>query len=751
MSEISRAAADLRVPVSGMTCQACAQTIEKALLRVPGVDRAEVNFGSRSATIHRDTTRASDAAIAAAIRGAGYDLPADVGDSGTGLRTIEDDVRFSERAAATEQARTRRDLVVATVSAAATWWALGRDLPPAVPLLASVPAQFYAGWRILFSGFRAGAHGRPDMNTLVAIGTLVAWCSAALAPLWPEYLGDGTSHLHAALMFLVFVLFGRWLEGRARAKAGGAVRGLLDLVPPTARVFRRGEEVTVPLAEVKPGNMVLVRPGERVPVDGEVIDGGSFVDESMLTGESMPIERRPGAKVHAGTINGLGALSIRATGIGSATVLGRIAAAVQAAQGSRAPVQRLADRVSGVFVPIVLAIAVASLVVWWMATDDVGLALSRAVSVLVVACPCALGLATPTAVMVATGRGAREGVLVQGAAALERLASVDTVVFDKTGTLTAGKPRLSRTVLLGEGDEAGFSEGELLRLAAAVESRSEHPLAAALVSAAKRAGHALPPVDAFEAEPGRGVRGQVEGKTVWLGSTRAAREKKVDEQQLERLVRGFSSRGETPIVALVDGRLVGGFGFADELRHTSRATIRRLEQLGLESRILSGDHETVVKQVAAELGIAIAQSELLPEDKSQALRELQREGRSVLMVGDGINDAPALAVADVGLAMGGGADVAIEAADGAILRDDPLTIARLVALSRRTMATIRENLAWAFAYNVIALPLAAGALTPWTGWAMPPHWSAAAMAASSVIVVTNSLRLNWAQLSAPGR
>jgi Cu+-exporting ATPase len=487
-----------------------------------------------------------------------------------------------------------------------------------------------------------------------------------------------------------------------------------------------------------------VRPGERIPVDGEVLEGRTHVDESMLTGESFPVERGPGERVHAGTLNGLGALSLRATGVGEDTALGRIAAAVHQAQGSRPPVQRLADRVSAVFVPAVLAIAVATALVGWLAGGDAAGGLARAVTVLVVACPCALGLATPTAIVAATGRGAREGVLIREAGAFERLAAATAVVLDKTGTLTSGRPVLRRVLPPPGAGGEGHDGDALLRLAAAVERLSEQPLARAVVAAAAERRLEVPAATGFAAEPGRGAQGVVDGREVWIGSPAAAIERGLDEEAVKQLARSLAGRGETPVFLAVDGDLAAALGFADSLRPTSKRAVNELRGLGISLHVLSGDHEGAVQATAGELGIERARGGLLPEHKEEAVRALAEDG-VVVMVGDGINDAPALAAADVGVAMGGGADVAIEAADCAILRDDPAAIPKLLVLSRATLRTIRQNLVWAFAYNLVALPVAAGALAPWTGWSPPPHWGAAAMALSSVIVVTNSLRLGAAR------
>ncbi|MCZ6597858.1 MAG: heavy metal translocating P-type ATPase [Planctomycetota bacterium] len=728
----------LRLPVAGMTCQACALAVERALRGVPGVERADVSFGSRTATIERDPDRASGPKIREAIERAGYRVPEDVAE---GARSLEADIRFAEEAEAAFARRTLRDARIAVVFGGLVIWLANEPGSGELPFVLSIPVVFVAGWGILSSGLKAALRLAPDMNTLVAMGALAAWISAALAPWLPEVFGHRHHHLHAAVMILAFVLIGRWLEGRARTRAGGAVRALIDLAPPTARVLRRGEETTVPLAEVKPGNLVVVRPGERVPVDGTVMDGRTSVDESMLTGESYPVERGPGDRVHAGTLNGLGSIRIQAAGVGEASVLGRIAAAVHAAQSSRPPVQRLADRVSAVFVPLVLAVALTSLVLTVLAGAPWEVAVSRLVAVLVIACPCALGLATPTAVMVATGRGAREGVLIRDAGAIERLAAIDAMVLDKTGTLTEGRPSLARVLVM-----PGHDEPMVLRLAAAVERGSEQPLARAIREAAAERGLDVPPAKGFAADPGRGVSGTVEDREVWIGSPSAATDQAlVTEAATERVAR-ITESGETPVLVVVDGAVAAAIGLTDRPRASSASAIERLHALGISTRILSGDHPAAVGAVARELGVDEFEGQLSPTDKAARVDALRAEGRRVAMAGDGINDALALERADVGIAMGGGADVAIEAAECALLRDDPLALATLVVLARRAMSTIHQNLVWAFGYNVLALPLAAGALAPWTGWSIPAHWAALAMSGSSVLVVANSLRLRWTRL-----
>ncbi|MFT7665365.1 MAG: Cu+-exporting ATPase [Planctomycetota bacterium] len=731
----------IQIPVDGMTCQGCASSIERALDKLEGVGTARVNYGSKTATIDFDSAIVSESTIGNAIRSAGYRVPEDYG---SGSRTLAQDVEFLEHGAARELLENRIGFFIALAFGAAAIIA-HRDGEMSFALLATAIVVLVGGRRIILSGCAAGFRLAPDMNTMIALGMLSALGASVASHFRPDLFGHGGEQVHAAVMITALVLLGRLLEGRARSRAGGAVRALLDLSPPTARIFRRGEEVEVPLSEVKPGNMVLVRPGERLAVDGEVLDGNSSIDESMLTGESAPVEHSPGDRVYAGTLNGDGPLSIRALGIGADSALGRIAAAVHEAQGSRAPIQALADRVSAIFVPVVLVIALITLLTWGFAASDWEYALARAVAVLVVACPCALGLATPTAIVVATGRGAREGILIRDAAAFEQLAAVDMIVFDKTGTLTSGKPALVETVLV---ENCPFEEVDLIRFAAAVEAKSEQPLAHAIVVAAEQ--WALPRLVAKEvqADPGRGIRGVVEAHKIWIGSPRAALESGVDADSLSSLIRSPEERGLTTVALIVDDQLVAVFGLEDQLRAGASETVEQLSQLGLKVALYSGDRAAAVLRTARELGIDDAEAELLPQDKLSRLKELSSTGRAVAMIGDGINDGPALAAAHVGIAMGGGTDVAIQAAHCTLLSNDTRSIPRLVGLARQTLTIIRSNLIWAFGYNLIAIPLAAGALAPFTGFSLPPSVAAGAMAGSSLIVVLNSLRLRFVKLSA---
>ncbi len=721
----------LEFPVAGMTCQACALTIEKALKSVPGVVEARANFGSRSATVVRERGRANSPAIAAAVARVGYSVPGDLDAPdavATGFKFSAD----SEQAALT---RVRRDALIAAVFGVPVVLAHPLGLDPQLALLLSVPVQFIAGAGILSAGLRAALRLGPDMNSLVALGSLAAWIAAAAETLRPGSLPGAGEHLHAAALILAFVLIGRWLEARVRLRAGDAVKRLLELAPDRVRVLRRGEEAEVPLSEVKPGNLVLVRPGERIPVDGEIFDGQTWLDESTWTGESTPVARGAGELIRAGSLNGSGAISMRATGIGANSSLGRVAAAVRSAQGSRAPVQDLVDRISGVFVPAVVAIAALTLGAWFWSTSNWTQALGHMVSVLVVACPCALGLATPAAVIAAVGRGASEGVLVRNAGALQRLVDVSFVVFDKTGTLTLGRPVVVSVETLD------LSRDEALSLAASVEARSEQPLARAIENAARARDLRPEPLADFLATPGAGVEARIGSRSVFVGSRAAALGRANNQAELERMLAEPIARGETTAVLVVDGRAQAVFGFSDELRPGSAAAVAGLRALGVEVMILSGDNQIAVSHVARQLGVERARGALTPEAKAEVIAELCKTGRGVAMVGDGVNDAPALARADVGIAMGGGADVAIEAADFTILGANPGRVPFLIALGRRAMGTVHVNLAWAFGYNLLALPAAAGLWEPWFGWSPSPALSAAAMAGSSIAVVLNSLRL----------
>jgi Cu+-exporting ATPase len=616
---------------------------------------------------------------------------------------------------------------------------------PFLQLALAAPVVLWGGWPFFVRGARSVALRRLNMFTLIALGTGAAFLYSAVAALAPGLLpasaashgGAPALYFEAAAVIVTLVLVGQVLELRARAATGHALRALLDLAPKTARRIADGGEHDVPLEHVHPGDRLRVRPGEKVPVDGVVVEGQSAVDESMMTGESAPVAKAQGAAVTGGTVNGTGGFVMEARRVGADTVLARIVALVAEAQRSRAPIQRLADRVSAWFVPAVIAAALATAALWALVGPEPRLAhaLTNAVAVLIVACPCALGLATPMSIMVAAGRGARAGVLVKDAAALEALASVDTLAIDKTGTLTEGKPRLV-AVAAPEADE-----DEVLRLAAALETASEHPLARAVVEGARARDLAIPPVAGFQSITGRGVVGTADGRAVAVGSRALLRDRGIATGALDPVVTPMGAAGQTAVFVAIDGVASGVLAIADPPKPNARRALDGLRAEGLRIVMLTGDTGATARAVAGPLGIDAVEAEVSPEGKADAIRRFRAEGRSVAMAGDGVNDAPALAAADVGIAMGGGTDVAIEAAGITLLKGDLRALVRARRLATATLANVRQNLFFAFAYNALGVPVAAGLLYPWTGWLLSPMLASAAMSLSSVSVIANALRL----------
>jgi Cu+-exporting ATPase len=630
--------------------------------------------------------------------------------------------------------------------------AIGRTVSNWVQLLLATPVVLWAGWPFFVRGWQSVVTRHLNMFTLIAMGTGVAWLYSVVATLAPGMFptafrgmdGAVAVYFEAAAVITVLVLLGQVLELRARESTGGAIRALLDLAPKTARRIRPdGSDEEVDLASVQVGDTLRVRPGERVPVDGLITEGRGTVDESMVTGESMPVTKEPGARLLGGTFNGTGGLTMRAEKVGRDTLLAQIVQMVAAAQRSRAPIQRLADRVSGYFVPAVIAVALIAFAVWSTFGPEprFAYALISAVAVLIIACPCALGLATPMSIMVGVGRGAHAGILVRNAEALERMEKVDTLVVDKTGTLTEGRPAVTAII-----PAVGFDEGEVLRLAGSVERASEHPLAQAIVRAARDRKLELASVSDFDSPTGRGAVGLVQGRHVVLGSAPFLSDYKVDAQPLSAQAEALRQDGATAIFVAVDGRLAGTIGIADPIKAASAATLASLRQEGIRVVMLTGDNRTTANAVARRLGITEVEAEVLPERKSEVVKRLMAEGRVVAMAGDGVNDAPALAAADVGIAMGTGTDVAMESAGITLLGGDLSAILKAKRLSEATMRNIRQNLFFAFVYNAAGVPIAAGLLYPVFGILLSPIFAAAAMALSSVSVIANALRLRAVRL-----
>jgi Cu+-exporting ATPase len=736
-------ATDLVAPVRGMHCAACVGKVERALTAVPGVDRASVNLATEQATVSFDPALTTVDALREAVAAAGYELA----EPRAGGGPVDD---TEQRARVAEQRRQRHRLLVgAVLSAPVLVGGMSHLLPwvppvlqnPWVLLVLTTPVQFWVGWQFHRGFLHDLRYRSASMATLVSIGTSAAYCFSVAVTLWPHAFPHAAmTYYDVSAVVITLVVLGRWLEARARGRTSEAIRRLVSLAPRTARVVRDGAEVDVPTADVQVGDFVRIRPGERIPVDGVVTEGASTIDESMLTGESLPVEKALESKVFAGTVNRTGSFIFRAARVGSETALARIVKLVADAQGSRAPIQRLADRVAAIFVPIVLAIAALTFVAWWSfgPAPSAIYALTNAVAVLVIACPCAMGLATPTAIMVATGRGAELGILVKSATALESLDRVDTIVFDKTGTLTVGRLVVTD---VSPAERATASEDEILALAAAAEQGSEHPLGEAIVARAKERGLALPPIGEFTTVPGQGIDAMAQDGRVLLGNRTLMEARGIDVEALAPRARALAASGKTAVYLALGGRALGVLAVADALKAEAPETIAALTRRGLDVAMLTGDARPTAEAIAAQAGVRRVLAEVLPEDKARENATLRDEGRKVAMVGDGINDAPALARADVGIAMGSGTDVAIEAADVTLIRGDLRGVVAAIDLSRRTIRIIKENLVWAFGYNVVLIPVAAGVLYPVWGVLLSPILAGAAMAFSSVSVVTNSLRL----------
>ena len=723
--------------IGGTHCPSCMLSIEKVLRRTDGVIDVSTNFDSERASVVYDPARVTTDRIAGQVGKLGY----------TATEIVEGQEDRGPGTEAEVRDLAKRLIVSAVLTVPVLVFSMALMAMPPSPLVYAEFAMtaavlFYAGLRIYRSAWGALTNRAGDMNVLIAIGTLAAFVYSAaatfLSGVFRSYGVEPHVYYETACVIITLILTGKLLEARARSHTSDAIRGLLDLQPRTARVVREGSELDVPVEEVRVGDAVIVRPGEKIPVDGEVTEGASAVDESMITGESVPVEKQAGDQVIGATINKTGSFTFTATKVGRNTVLSQIVALVRRAQASKAPIQKLADVVAGYFVPAVLCVGVATFVIWYILgpAPSIRFALVSFVSVLIIACPCALGLATPTAVAVGTGRGAESGILIRGAEALEIAGRLTTVVLDKTGTITTGQPRLTDVR-----PAPGHAEDEALALAASCEKGSEHPIGEAIVRAADERGLELISPTGFEAVPGGGVRARIKSREVFVGSGKLMSEHGVALGDLDQAAEELRSQGKTVVFVAVDGAPAGVLAVADTIKPTSKAAVARLRALGLNLVMITGDNSRTAEAVGREVGIHSVMAEVLPEMKASKVAELQARGEVVAMVGDGINDAPALVQADLGIAMGAGTDVAIESSDVTLVGGDLGGVAAAIELSRATIRNIKQNLFLAFVYNTLGIPIAAGVLYPAFGLVLSPMIASAAMAASSLSVVTNALRL----------
>lgn len=733
--------------IKGIHCASCVLTLEGALAKVPGVSRASVNLATEKATVDYDPAQVTDERLASAVANVGYQAR-------LGEEAQSEDQEKAERQKEMKELKIK--VIVSLILGVLVLWGSFPGLMNTAPvflqsffvqLVLTTPVQFWAGLGFYRAALTALKHRTANMDTLVALGTTVAYAYSAVVTLVPDLVQrigvEPEPYFDVATIIIGLILLGRYLEARAKAGTGEAIKKLIGLQAKTARVLRDGKEIDIPVNEVTIGDSVHVRPGEKIPVDGVVIEGESSIDESMVTGESIPVDKATGDTVVGATINKTGAFIFKATKVGADTMLAQIIKLVQEAQGSKAPIQRLVDLVSSYFVPIVIMLALATFVVWY----DFGpqpaflFAMLNTVTVLIIACPCAMGLATPTAIMVGTGKGAEHGILIKDAESLEIAHKVDTVVFDKTGTLTKGKPEVTDIV-----PTSNTAKEEVLKLAAAVEKGSEHSLAEAIVKAAEEKDLAITPVTKFQAITGHGVEGLVNTKKIILGNRRLLEREKISLNSHLTDIERLESEGKTVMMLASDSKLVGLIAVADTLKETAQQGVRALRKLGIEAIMITGDNNRTAQAIAKKVGITKVLAEVLPDQKEAAVRQLQAEGKKIAMVGDGINDAPALAAADVGIAMGSGTDVAIEAADIMLVNKDIRSVAAAIQLSRKTMRTIKLNLLWAFGYNVFLIPVAAGLLYPFFATLLDPILASAAMALSSISVVSNSLLLKRIKL-----
>ncbi|PSF39572.1 copper-translocating P-type ATPase [Aphanothece hegewaldii CCALA 016] len=734
----------------GMSCASCANNIENAIRSVSGVEACSVNFGAELATITYDSSQTSIAELQSAVDEAGYSAQPMQDD----VLAPEDDTekRFTQ---AENRDLTRKVWLSGIISSILVIGSLpamiGLQIPlipmwlhhPLLQLILTAPVLFWAGGSFFVNAWKSLKRHTATMDTLVALGTGVAYLYSLFPTFFPQwFIQQGINpdvYFEAASVIITLILLGRLLENRAKGQTSEAIRKLIGLQAKTARVIRNSQEIDIPIAEVILDDIILVRPGEKIPVDGEIVEGSSTLDESMVTGESLPVKKQLGDEVIGATLNKTGSFKFRATRIGKDTFLAQIVKLVQQAQGSKAPIQRLADQVTGWFVPAVIAIAIATFLIWFNLMGNVTLALITTVGVLIIACPCALGLATPTSIMVGTGKGAENGILIKSAESLELAYQIQTIVLDKTGTITQGKPTVTDFITVR--GTANQNELNLLRLAGSVERNSEHPLAEAVVQYTQSQQVILTDVRSFEAFAGSGVQGNVLNNLVQIGTQRWFKELGIDTNNLQQDWNRLESLAKTVVGIAVDGQIEGILGIADAVKPSSISAIRNLQRMGLEVVMLTGDNYRTAEAIASLVGIRKIIAEVRPSQKAAQIETIQKEGKIVAMVGDGINDAPALASADVGIAIGTGTDVAIAASDLTLISGDLQSIVTAIQLSRATISNIRQNLFFAFIYNVIGIPIAAGILYPFSGWLLSPIIAGAAMAFSSVSVVTNALRL----------
>lgn len=734
----------------GMSCASCASSIERVIQNVTGVAECSVNFGAEQASVSYDPKQTNLQTIQNAVDAAGYTaypLP-----KNRAIATDDEEKKYRQLESRDLQRKVAIGAVISTVLMLGSLpMMIGLNLPfipawlhnPWLQLLLTTPVQFWCGYSFYINTWKALKRHAATMDTLIALGTSAAYFYSLFATISPNFfINQGLKadvYYETAAIVITLILLGRLFENRAKGQTSEAIHKLMGLQSKTARLIRQGQEIDVPVEEVQINDVILVRPGEKIPVDGEVIEGSSTVDEAMVTGESVAVKKIVGDEVIGSTINKTGSFKFRATHIGSDTVLAQIVQLVQQAQGSKAPIQRLADQVTGWFVPVVIAIAIMTFVIWYNIMGNVTLALITTVGVLIIACPCALGLATPTSVMVGTGKGAENGILIKGAESLEIAHKIHTIVLDKTGTITQGKPTV--TDFLTVHGTANQNELKLIQLVASIERNSEHPLAEAVVHYAQSQEVSLVDSRDFEAISGSGVQGFVANHFVQIGTQRWLEELGIGTQILQQKKEQLESQGKTAVWLVVDGKIEGLMAIADGIKPTSFQAVKALKKLGLEVVMLTGDNQRTAESIAHEVGIQRVFAEVRPDQKAATIQALQAEGKIVAMVGDGINDAPALAQADVGIAIGTGTDVAIAASDITLISGDLQGIVTAIQLSRATMNNIRQNLFFAFIYNIAGIPIAAGILFPIFGWLLNPIVAGAAMAFSSVSVVTNALRL----------